>query len=220
MSSFTSFKERPRMSRSLRLAGITAGLVLIAFGVGAILVGLAGRDEVGATIKQEQIVGSPDMTPALIAVQAKAAGLTVELPTCDVAGKAIATGDDAKCFASYMRIHALEATGGKTYAQMAQYASADGRGTSDKAKALTDPKTGGPQSNPARQIWISETALATALNTSYFAASVGTFAIVVGIALLLTGTGFVVLAGGLVGPAGLRRRRSAGSAPLTPAPVA
>jgi len=208
------------MSRSLRLAGITAGLVLIAFGVGAILVGLAGRDEVSATITREQIVGSPDMTPALIAVGVKEAGLNVELPTCDVAGKAITTGDDAKCFAAYMRIHALEATGGKTYAQMAQYASADGKGTSDKAKALMDPKTGGPQSNPARQIWISETALGTALNTSYFAASVGTFAIVMGAALLLTGTGFVVLASGLIGPGGLRRRRSAGTASLTPAAVA
>lgn len=208
------------MSRSLRLAGITAGLVLIALGVGAILVGLAGRDEVGATLEREQIVGSPDMTPALIATKAKAAGLDTALPTCDVAGKAITNGDDAKCFASYMRIHALEATGGKTYAQMPQYASADGRGTSDTSQALTDPKTGGPQSNPARQIWIGETALATALNTSYFAASVGTFAIVVGVALLLTGAGFIVLAGGLIGPAGLRRRRGSRAAPLTPAAAA
>lgn len=208
------------MSRSLRFAGITAGLVLVALGVGAILVGFAGRDEVGANIKQEQIVGSPDMKPALIAVAAKDAGLTgVTLPTCDVAGKAITNGADAKCFASYMRIHALEATGGKTYAQMAQYASADGKGTSDKAKALVDPRTGGPQSNPARQIWISETALGTALNTSYFAASVGTFAIVMGAALLLTGIGFIVLAGGLLGPTAIRRRRVAGSAPVTPAAV-
>jgi len=205
------------MSRSLRLAGITAGLVLIAFGVGAIVIGLAGRGEVNATIKQEQIVGTPDMNPAMTAASVKAAGLDVEVPTCDVAGKKIASGEDAKCFAGYMRIHALEATGGKTYAQMPQYASADGRGTSDKAKALQDPKTGGPQSNPARQIWISETALGTAMNTSYFAASVGTFAIVMGAALLLTGTGFVVLASGLIGPAGLRRRQSTGAVPLSPA---
>jgi hypothetical protein len=221
MSSSTPFKELPSMSRSLRLAGITAGLVLIAFGVGAIVIGLAGRSEVSATIKQEQIVGSPDMTPALTAVAVKEAGLKgVDVPTCDVAGKAISSGSDAKCFASYMRIHALEATGGKTYAQMAQYASADGKGTSDKAQALKDPKTGGPQSNPARQIWISETALGTALNTSYFAASVGMFAVVMGTALLLTGVGFIVLASGLLGPAGLRRRRTSGSAPFRPAPVA
>jgi hypothetical protein len=105
-----------------------------------------------------------------------------------------------------MRIHALEATGGKTYAQMPQYATADGAGTSDKARALVDPKTKGPQSNPARQIWISETALGTALKTSYFAASVGLFAIVMGAALLLTGVGFIVLSTGLLSRSGLRRR--------------
>ena len=194
------------MSRPFRLGGIVAGLVLIAFGVGAIVIGLAGRGEVNDTLAQEQIVGSPDMTPALIAVAAKEAGLTVALPTCDVAGKAITNGSDAKCFAEYMRIHALEATGGKTYAQMPQYATADGAGTSDKAQALVDPKTKGPQSNPARQIWISETALGTALQTSYFAASVGLFAIVMGAALMLIGGGFIVLSTGLLSRTGLRRR--------------
>jgi hypothetical protein len=194
------------MSRPFRLGGIVAGLVLIAFGVGAIVIGLAGRAEVSDTIAQEQIVGSPDMNPTLIAVAARDAGLTVALPTCDVAGKAISSGADAKCFSEYMRIHALEATGGKTYAQMPQYATADGAGTSDKARALVDPKTKGPQSNPARQIWISETALGTALKTSYFAASVGLFAIVMGAALLLTGVGFIVLSTGLLSRSGLRRR--------------
>jgi len=194
------------VSRPFRLGGIVAGLVLIAFGVGAIVIGLNGRSEVNSTIRQEQIVGSADMSPALIAVGAKEAGLTVALPTCDVAGKAITNGADAKCFAEYMRIHALEATGGKTYAQMPQYATANGAGTSDKAKALVDPKTKGPQSNPARQIWISETALGTALQTSYFAASVGMFAIVMGAALLLTGGGFIVLSTGLLSRPGLRRR--------------
>jgi hypothetical protein len=208
------------MTRPFRSAGIIAALVLVAFGVGAIVIGLNGRSEVSATIKQEQIVGSPDMKPDLIAIAAKEAGLNVALPTCDVAGKAITNGGDAKCFASYMRIHALEATGGQTYAQMPQYATADGKGTSDKAKAAIDPKSGGPQSNPARQIWISETALGTALNTSFFAASVGMFAIVMGVALVLTGGGFLVLALGLVGRTALRRRPSTTSpAPITPAAV-
>ena len=203
------------MSRPFRLGGILAGLVLIAFGAGAIVIGIAGRGEVNDTVAQEQIVGSPDMSPAPIAVAAKKAGLSVALPTCDVAGKAIANGGDAKCFSEYMRIHDLEATGGKTYAQMPQYATADGTGTSDKAKALVDPKTGGPVSNPARQIWISETALSTALKTSYFASSVGTFAIVMGAALLLTGGGFVVLATGLLGRTGLRRRRVTAKLPAS-----
>ena len=40
---------------------------------------------------------------------------------------------------------------------------------------------------------MTETALSTALNTSFFAESVATFAIVMGLALLLTGIGFLVL---------------------------
>jgi hypothetical protein len=204
------------MPRPFRLAGIIAGLVLVAFGIGAIVIGVAGRHEVNTDVKREQIVGTPDMKPALIAAAVKDAGLTnVTIPSCDVAGKAITNGSDAKCFASYMRIHALEATGGKTYAQMPQFATADGKGTDVAAQAAKDPKTGGPQSNPARQVWVSETALSTALNTSFFASRVGMFAIVMGIALLLSGIGFIVLAAGLLGPEGLRRRRTG-----TPPPVA
>jgi hypothetical protein len=195
------------MPRPFRLAGIIAGIVLVAFGIGAIVIGISGRHEVSTDVKREQIVGTPDMKPSLIAVAVKEAGLKdVALPTCDVAGKPITNGGEAKCFASYMRIHALEATGGKTYAQMSQFATADGKGTNVAAQAVKDPKTGQPQSNAARQVWISETALTTALNTSFFASSVGMFAIVMGIALLLSGMGFIVLAAGLLGPEGLRRR--------------
>jgi hypothetical protein len=209
------------MPRPFRLAGIIAGLVLVAFGIGAIVIGVAGRHEVSADVQREQIVGTPDMKPSLIAVSAKEAGLTnVTLPTCDVAGKAIANGGDAKCFASYMRIHALEATGGKTYAQMPQYATADGKGTDVAAQAVKDPKTGQPQSNAARQVWVSETALSTALNTSFFASSVGLFAIVMGLALLLSGIGFIVLAAGLLGPEGLRRPRTSTPPPVATTPAA
>jgi hypothetical protein len=200
------------MSHPFRLGGIVAGLVLIAFGVGAVVIGLAGRHEVSTDVKREQIVGTPDMKPSIMAQTVKQAGLkNVTVPSCDVAGKAIANGSDAKCFASYMRIHALEATGGKTYAQMPQYATADGKGTDIPAQAIKDPKTGQPQSNQARQVWINETALTTALNTSFFASSVGLFAIVMGAALLLTGAGFLVLASGLLGR-GLPARRRVGAA--------
>ncbi|MDX6689524.1 MAG: hypothetical protein QOG15_981 [Solirubrobacteraceae bacterium] len=208
------------MSRTFRVGGVIAGLVLIAFGGGAIFIGHNGRSEVNGSVAREKIVGSPDMTPALIAVATKKAGLDVALPTCDVAGKAISNGADAKCFAAYMRIHALEATGGKTYAQMPQFATADGAGTNDPEKAVVDPKTSGPRGNPARQVWISETALTTALNTSFFAASVGMFAIVMGAAMLLIGAGFIVLSSGLLGSAGLRDKKARRAARLsTPAAV-
>ena len=170
--------------------------ILIAFGIGAIVLAIHGHNIVTDSLKQEKIVGSDDMKPDAIAAEAKEAGLTgVALPTCDVAGEPIDTGSEAKCFAKYMRIHALEASGGLTYAEMGRYATADGsaKGTNDPAQAVKDAK-GQPVSNSARDLWVTETALSTALNVSYMGEQLSYFSIVVGIALLLAGVGFIVLA--------------------------
>src|SRR5262249_55247570 len=156
---------------------------------------------VSSSLKQEQIVGTPDMTPTAIAAEAKKAGLPagISLPTCSVAGKSVETGSDARCFAEYMRVHTLMATGGVPYAQMPRYASEDGKGTNDAAKALQ--AKGQPVSNPARDIWVTETALTSALNASYMAERTAVFGIVVGIALLLSGVGFGILAVATLGRA-------------------
>jgi hypothetical protein len=181
-------------SQLFKYAGIAAGIVLIAIGIGSVVTGVGGRGTVHDNLGLEQITGSPDMNPKAITAEAQAAGLKgVSLPTCSVADQAIDTGGRAKCFASYIRIHALEATGGRTYSQMGQYLTAAGKETSDKNAAATDPKTGKPVPNAARNIWVTATALTTALNTSYFAESVALFAILMGIALLLIGIGLVVL---------------------------
>jgi hypothetical protein len=180
------------MKRLLEIGGFISGAILIAFGAAVIALGATGRATVSSSLKQEQISGSPDMTPALIKQAATQAGLTnVSLPSCTVAGKTIDTGSEARCFAQYMRIHTLEATGGTPYAQMPRYASADGKGTNDASKALQ--ANGKPVANTARDLWITETALTTALNVSYMADQLALFSIVVGIALLLSGIGFVVL---------------------------
>jgi hypothetical protein len=203
------------MRRWLQYGGFAAGIVLILFGVVAITMGVNGRSTVRDSLRQEQITGSADMNPAAIKAEAKAAGLTnVSLPTCNVADKAVTTGADGRCFASYMRIHALEASGGQTYSQMARFASADGKGTNDAAKATKSP-AGKPLDNPARAVWISETALSTALNVSYMADQLALFGVVVGIALLLSGIGFIVLAA--FGMARLAPATVQPAAPLAPA---
>jgi hypothetical protein len=179
--------------------GVAAAVVLIAFGIGALVMGVNGRDTVRSSISDEAIVGTPDMTPSAIAAEAKKAGLkNVDVPSKSVAGQKIDTGAEAKTFAQYMRIHTLEATQGQVYAQMGRYLDASGKPTNDASSAATDPKTGKPIENGARNIWVTETALTTALNTSYFAENVANFAIVMGVALLLTGIGFLVLTLGLV----------------------
>jgi hypothetical protein len=190
-------------SRILRWGGIASGVVLVAFGIVVIVLAINGKNTVQDELKAQQITGSADMTPDAIKKEAAAAGLkNVDLPTCDVAGQAITTGSKARCFAQYMNIHALEATGGFTYSQMGQYTAkpdapkselAPGGGTNNPEYAATDPATGKPQSNGARNIWINETALTTALNMSYMATQLSLFSLVVGIALLLTGVGFLVI---------------------------
>jgi hypothetical protein len=188
--------------------GIAASIVLIVFGIGAIALGINGRSTVRDSLKLEKIVGTPDMTRDAIAAEAKKAGLTnVVLPGGDVAGQPINTGQRARWFAGYMRIHALEATGGKTYAEMPRFATADGKGTNDEAAAQKYP-SGAPMSNSARDIWVTETALTTALNTSYMAEQLSIFGIVVGIALLLSGIGFGVLT---LGGALKRRPQTSGA---------
>jgi hypothetical protein len=193
------------MTKTFKYGGFFAAAVLIAFGAVAIFMGFNGRSTVQSSLKLEAITGSDGMNPTTIAAEAKEAGLptTITLPTCDVAGKAIDTGAAARCFASYIRIHALEASGGKTYSQLPRFATADGAGTSDPAAAMKD-SNGATVSNPARDQWITATSLSTALNVSYMADQLALFGIVVGVALLLTGVGFAVLAGGLIG----RRPRS------------
>jgi hypothetical protein len=138
------------MRKTFEIGGLIAAVILIAFGAGALVMSVQGRDTVRDSLKLEQIVGSPDMTPAAIKVEAQKAGLDLSkltLPTKSVAGLEINTGDRARTFAQYMRIHTLEATGGLTYAQMPRFATEDGKGTNDAAVALKDPKTGQPQDN-------------------------------------------------------------------------
>jgi hypothetical protein len=69
-----------------------------------------------------------------------------------------------------------------------------GGGTDNPQFAVMDTATKQPVANGARNIWVTETALTTALNTSYMADKLGLFGIVVGFALLLSGIGFVILA--------------------------
>ena len=194
------------MRKVFELGGVLAAVVLIAFGITAIVMGVNGKSTVNDSLKQEYIVGSPDMTPAGITAEAKKAGLNVanlSIPSRSVANKKITNGDQARAFAGYMRIHALEATHGLTYAQMGRFIAkpgtpakfTDGQGaTSDENYALIDSKTKQPVENGARNLWVTETALTTALNTSYMAQQLSLFGIVVGVALLLAGIGFGILA--------------------------
>jgi hypothetical protein len=163
------------MRKVLEYGGILTGILLVAFGIGAIWVGIDGRAEVRDSLAREGIVGTPDST---------------------IPGQKVDTGDEAKAFANVMRHHALEATGGQTYAEMGRYIDVNGNPTNDENAAAKDPKTGQPVENGLRNLWVTETALSTALNMSYMAERLALFGVMVGVALLLSGIGFIVLAVG------------------------
>jgi hypothetical protein len=196
------------MRKALEIGGFIAAAVLIAFGVVAIVMGVNGRNTVNTSLSNEYIVGSPDMTPNLIKAEARKAHIysaVKQWPTENIVNKKIDTGAEARQMSMYMHIHALEATGGFTYAQMGQYTAKPdtpksqlepGGGTSNPEYAVIDSTTKQPVPNGARQVWVTYNALGTALNTSYMASQVALFGIVVGIALLLTGIGFGILAVG------------------------
>jgi hypothetical protein len=171
--------------RFLRIGGYVSGGVLIAFGIAVIVLGVWGFTFARDHIKQEGIVFGPASDPAVAEHAEKWAGQQVE------------TGSQALAFAEVMREHTLESTGGLTYAEMGRYQSAakpdDPAGTNDEAAAAKD-ENGRPISNGARNIWVTETALTTALNVGFMSEMLSIFSIVVGVALLLTGVGLVILA--------------------------
>ena len=193
------------------IGGFVAGAVLIVFGAVAIYMGVTGFTTTRDSIKAEGITFGSTDDPAV----AKYAS--------QWAGEQVTTGDQARAFAKIMRYHTINAewnTENLTYAQMGRFLAADDpsnpAGTSDETAALKDEK-GSPVSNGFRNQWITETSLATALNVSYMAERLSVFGIVVGIALLLAGIGFEILAFVVFAVLEPRKEKARAFAPTAPA---
>jgi hypothetical protein len=190
--------------RLLEWGGLAASIVLIAFGAVAIYMGVDGRSTVRDSLKQEQIYFGEASDPAV----AKHAD--------QWAGEQVTTGNQARAFAQVMREHALESSAGLTYAQMGRFQLAsnpsDPKGTDVEAVAAKD-VNGTPLPNGARNTWVTETALSTALNVSFMAEQLALFGMVVGVALLLTGIGLMILALAVLG--GRFREEAAGKSRIT-----
>jgi hypothetical protein len=173
------------MKKWFAYGGIAASVILIAFGIGAIGIGITGYNDVRDEIAAQKIVAGDD-APELTNGRLQA-------------GEEITSGSEARAFADIMEAHTLDATEGKRYAEMGRFLTPDGKDTSDEELAAKTPD-GRPVENGLRNMWVTETALTTALNTAFFAERVALFSIVMGSALLLTGIGFLVLTlGGALG---------------------
>lgn len=182
------------MKKWFAYGGIAASIVLAAFGAGAIAIGVNGFAEVRDELAAQKITATGD---------------AAEITNGRLQpGQSIDTGAEARAFADIMEYHTLGSTDGKRYAEMGRFLTPDGKDTSDEALAAKTPD-GRPVENGLRNMWVTETALTTALNTAFFAERVAVFSIVMGVALLLTGVGFLVLTlGGALGYLTLPRRSS------------
>lgn len=180
------------MKKWFAYGGIAASVILIAFGIGAIVIGATGLSTVRDEIAAQNITATDD---------------AAELTNGKLQpGEAIKTGAQARAFADIMEHHVLDATKGKHYAEMGRFITPAGTDTNDEKLAAKTPE-GQPVENGLRTLWVTETALTTALNTSFFAERVAYFSIVMGVALLLTGIGFLVLTlGGALGYVALPKR--------------
>ena len=193
------------------IGGFIAGGVLIIFGAVAIFLGVTGFTTTRDAIKDEGITFGTTDDPAVAKYAEQWAGQQVK------------TGDQARAFAQIMRYHTINAewnTEQLTYAQMGRFLAADDpsnpAGTSDEAAALKD-ETGATVSNNFRNQWVTETALSTALNVSYMAERLSVFGLVVGLALLFTGVGLVILAFVVFGVLEPKTEKTAAFAPTATA---
>ena len=171
--------------RLLRIGRYISGGILIVLGLVVIVLGVWGFSFTRDHIEREGITFGPATDPA------------VQEHAEQWAGEPVDTGRKALAQAEIMREHTLSGSGGLTYAQLGRYQSAenpsDPAGTNDEAAAAKD-ENGEPISNSARDTWVTETALATALDMGFMSEMLSIFSIIVGIALLLTGIGLVILA--------------------------
>lgn len=117
--------------------------------------------------------------------------------------------DTAHAMANIIGVHASEATGGKTYAEMGRFLTPDGGDTSDEAEALKDSE-GNPVANPLRNVAFQASSLQSMLHSAHLAFEVSDLVIGLGALIVALGVavgGIGVALGALAIPALARRFR-------------
>lgn len=149
-------------------AGVGVALAGVVF-VGA---GLWGRREARTALARERVRYPGDASPAPVTSPARARSL-----------------------AEFIRQSTVDATGGRTYAEIEPYLDANGSPTGEAAQAAKDERTGEPLSNPEAALWIQSTTLQSALMQAYMAFRLSEAMAGLGAALVAAGMG-IAFAGG------------------------
>jgi hypothetical protein len=144
-------------------AGLAVGLAGLVF----IGTGLWGRREVRRALARERILhpGLPE-------------------------GRAnVTSASRARALAELIRQSTIDATSGRTYAEIEPYLDTRGTATADSANAARDERTGQPLANPDASLWIQSTTLQTALMQAYMAFRVSESTAALGVVLVAAGAG-------------------------------
>jgi hypothetical protein len=92
----------------------------------------------------------------------------------------------AHSMAQIIGVHAEEATGGRSYAELGRFLTPDGGDTNDEAAALKD-ENGNPVANPVRNVAFQASALQTSLHTSHMAFNIADLVVGIGVMTLVLG---------------------------------
>lgn len=145
-----------------------AGALVSLTGIGLVGVGMWARRETRRALARERILSAVNST-------AESAPVT--------------SAGAARCLADFIRENTIEATGGRTYAEVEPYLDADGKPTSDSARAATDERTGRRIENPDHELWIQSTTLQTALMQAYLAFRLAELTVALGTSFTAAGIG-------------------------------
>jgi len=174
------------MKKSFPIALMILGLMFLGAGIYTTVRGLDAKGQVRAELLAQDITTPDDAS----------------IPNARVDDAAT-----ADAMAKIIDVHAREATGDRTYAEMGRFLAPDGGDTSDEEAALKDSE-GNPIANPLRNVAFQASALQTSLHTSHMAFNVADLVIGLGVLIAALGLavgGIGVALGGLAIPALARR---------------
>lgn len=154
-------------ARTLPLPAAT-GLAVGSAGVGFIGVGLWGRREARRALTRERVVSGNNASAQ---------------------NAFLASAGRARSMAELIRRNTVEATSGRTYAEIDPYLDAHRNTTPDAEHAAKDERTGEPIENPDHALWIQSTTLQTALMQAYMAFRLSDLTVALGASFVAVGIG-------------------------------
>ena len=148
---------------------VIVGLAFLVGGSYTVVRGVQAKADIRAELTRQNITTTPDARVPNVAVTDAAT---------------------AQVMVDVIQKHVDEITGGRSYAELGRYLTADGKGdTSDENLAMKD-KDGNPVANPVRDVALTADTLRTGLYTSIMAFNMADLVMGLGLAIATIGLVF------------------------------